>query len=291
MRYVTITKSQFFNNGTGIVPNALDTEKFAPPEDNVITDNDVFWNNFNYYKGAPFKMIPSATSVPYPVGVGILLFGGRRNRIENNRVYGNYLVGIGALQQFLLKQKDAQDLVGNSVRFNQMGMGGADPNGRDLFYDGNGTRQLLLRQRRREVDLPGRRLDVRGVPVHRRQRVQRRRRSSRPSAGRSTPTTRRTGSAGRTWPRPGITPLEHYVAPRRGRARCAAAAGPQRTVEVARLLLLALEAHRQARHDDRRGAGRRAARTRTTSSCSAGRRASSRSSRTSPPRATRSSAG
>src|SRR5436190_5174878 len=50
-RYVTITKSKWFNNGTGIVPNALDSEKFPPPEDNVITDNDVFWNNFDYYKG------------------------------------------------------------------------------------------------------------------------------------------------------------------------------------------------------------------------------------------------
>jgi plastocyanin len=139
MRYVTITRSQFFNNGTGIVPNALDSEKFAPPEDNVITDNDIFWNNFDYYKGAPFQVRASATSVPYPVGVGVLLFGGRRNRVENNRVYGNYLVGIGALQQLLLKQKDAQDLIGNSVRFNDMGMGGADPNGRDLFYDGNGS--------------------------------------------------------------------------------------------------------------------------------------------------------
>jgi plastocyanin len=139
MRYVTITRSQFFNNGTGIVPNALDSEKFAPPEDNVITGNDIFWNNFNYYKGAPFKVRAGATSVPYPVGVGVLLFGGRRNRVEHNRVYGNYLVGIGALQQLLLKQKDAQDLIGNSVRFNDMGMNGADPNGRDLFYDGNGS--------------------------------------------------------------------------------------------------------------------------------------------------------
>src|SRR5205823_13622946 len=35
MRYVTITKSKFFNDGVGIVPNALDSEKFAPPEDNA----------------------------------------------------------------------------------------------------------------------------------------------------------------------------------------------------------------------------------------------------------------
>ena len=56
MRYVTITKSKWFNNGLGIVPNALDSEKYAPPEDNVITDNDIFWNNFNYYTGAPFML-------------------------------------------------------------------------------------------------------------------------------------------------------------------------------------------------------------------------------------------
>ena len=46
-RYVTITKSKWFNNGVGIVPNALDSEKFPPPEENVITDNDIFWNNFD----------------------------------------------------------------------------------------------------------------------------------------------------------------------------------------------------------------------------------------------------
>jgi hypothetical protein len=47
MRYTTITKSVFYDNAVGVVPNALDSEKFAPAEDNVIVDNDVFWNNFN----------------------------------------------------------------------------------------------------------------------------------------------------------------------------------------------------------------------------------------------------
>ena len=139
MRYVTITKSQWFNNGTGIVPNALDSEKYAPPEDNVITDNDVFWNNFNYYKGAPFKLRKQATATPYPVGVGILLFGGRRDQVTNNRVYGNYLVGIGALKQILLKQTNAADLIGNQVHDNVFGLGGTDLNGRELFYDGSGS--------------------------------------------------------------------------------------------------------------------------------------------------------
>ena len=139
MRYVTITKSQWFNNGAGIVPNALDSEKYAPPEDNVITDNDIFWNNFNYYAGAPFKLKKQATSAPYPIGVGVLLFGGRRAEVSNNRIYGNYLVGVGALKQILLKQTDAADLIGNQVHDNQFGLGGADLNGRELFYDGTGS--------------------------------------------------------------------------------------------------------------------------------------------------------
>jgi hypothetical protein len=137
-RYVTITKSRFYNNGLGIVPNALDSEKYAPPEDNVISDNDVYFNNFNYYAGAPFVLRNSATNTPYPVGTGILLFGGRRATVEKNRVYGNYLLGIGALQQILLEQKDAQDLIGNQIKGNVFGNGGKNPNGRDVFYDGNG---------------------------------------------------------------------------------------------------------------------------------------------------------
>ena len=139
-RYVTITKSKWFNNGTGIVPNALDSEKFPPPEDNVITDNDVFWNNFDYYKGAPFKLRPPATGdVPYPTGVGILLFGGRNNHITNNRIYGNWLLGA-MLEQFLLKNADRDGtLVGNQFVNNDFGLNGTDLNGRDIFYDGNGS--------------------------------------------------------------------------------------------------------------------------------------------------------
>ncbi len=140
MRYVTITKSRFYNNGLGLVPNALTSEKYPPEEANVISDNDVFWNNFNYFNGAPFEVRPpTGESTPYPPGVGILLFGGRTNVVENNRVFGNYLAGIGAIQQFLLKDASAKDLIGNQVKNNVLGAGGADPNGRDLVYDGNGS--------------------------------------------------------------------------------------------------------------------------------------------------------
>jgi hypothetical protein len=141
MRYVTIEHSKWFDNGTGIVPNALHSEKYAPPEDNVITDNDVFWNNFNYYAGAPFQVKKqNKDSTPYPVGVGILLFGSRTTQVTDNRIWGNYLAGAGMIQQFLLTQEPgAQDLVGNQFTGNAFGLAGTDLNGRDLVYDGNGS--------------------------------------------------------------------------------------------------------------------------------------------------------
>jgi hypothetical protein len=142
MRYVTITKSQFYNNGTGVVPNTLSSEQFPPEEDNIITDNDIFWNNFNYYVGAPFKVRPAAAdSTAYPVGVGALLFGGRHNRIDNNRIYGNWLAGAGMIQQIILlaKMPDVSNLIGNEIKGNQFGLNGTDLNGRDLAYDGTGN--------------------------------------------------------------------------------------------------------------------------------------------------------
>jgi hypothetical protein len=140
MRYVTITKSRFFNNGTGLAPNALTSEKYPPDEDNVISDNDIFWNNFDYYAGAPFRLKKAAAeSTPYPVGVGLVIFGGRRNLVENNRFHGNYGAGVAAIQQILLKQVDAQKLVGNQIRNNVFNDGGNDVNGRDIVYDGDGS--------------------------------------------------------------------------------------------------------------------------------------------------------
>jgi hypothetical protein len=140
MRYVTITESRFYNNAIGIVPNALESEKFPPAEANVITDNDVFWNNFNVHAGAPFKPKKSGVVPLVPVGTGILLLGGRTNRVEDNRVYGNYLIGVAAVEGILLdKTTEARALIGNRIEGNTFGAGGEDLNGRDLAYDGNGS--------------------------------------------------------------------------------------------------------------------------------------------------------
>jgi hypothetical protein len=140
MRYVTITNSRFYNNAAGLIPNALDSEKFPPAEDNIIRGNEIFWNNFNFHKGAPFKIATEGTSALAPVGTGILLLAGRRNIVEDNEIYGNWGIGVALIQGILLqKNPQAVDLVGNEVRDNRFGLDGADLNGRELAYNGNGS--------------------------------------------------------------------------------------------------------------------------------------------------------
>jgi hypothetical protein len=144
MRYVTITKSEFFNNAIGIFPNALDSEKFPPAEDNVISDNDVFWNNFNYYRGAPFQPKKFGGQYNLPPGIGIILLGARGTKVEGNRIYGNYLTGFAEVIDFALtKATDKADPWDNAVTNNVFGLAGQDLNGRDMAYDGTGKRNCF----------------------------------------------------------------------------------------------------------------------------------------------------
>jgi len=122
------------------VPNALDSEKFPPAEDNVIRGNEIFWNNFNFHEGVPSKPKSSGVVPLVPIGTGLLLLGGRRNLVEDNRVYGNYAMGVAAVEAILLEENpQARALIGNVVRDNAFGLEGTDLNGRDLAYDGNCT--------------------------------------------------------------------------------------------------------------------------------------------------------
>jgi hypothetical protein len=139
MRYVTITKSRFYNNATGIVPNSDGGEKFPPPEDDTIIDNDIFWNNFDFHKGAPFKPKKSGLVPLVPVGTGVLLAGGKHITVEGNRIYGHYLGGVGAIQSPVVDDPVAATLVGNQVTENEFGLGGEDLNARDLVTDGDGS--------------------------------------------------------------------------------------------------------------------------------------------------------
>jgi hypothetical protein len=141
MRYVTISKSRFYNNAIGIVPNVLDSEKYPPAEKNVIVDNDIFWNNLNFHQGhPPFAIKKDGVPALAPLGTGVLLLGGRQDTVENNRIFGNYLAGVAAIDGILaVKHPDSQSLDGNIVKGNAFGLNGTDTNGHDIVYDGSGS--------------------------------------------------------------------------------------------------------------------------------------------------------
>ena len=181
MRYVTITKSRFYNNAVGIAPNALDSEKFPPAEGNVIIDNDIFWNNFNFHQGNP------------PFAVRDDRRGGARTDRHGHpaarrpRQPGREQPHLRQLPD--RRRRDRGDPAGEDpgrrhareqrhprqpVRPRRH-----RPNGSDIAYDGNGTNNCFT-LRRRDLDVPGRPLDVRRL--RRRERLQQARRRTRCSA-------------------------------------------------------------------------------------------------------------
>jgi hypothetical protein len=75
----------------------------------------------------------------YPAGTGIFLLSGRDNVFENNRVHGNFLMGLGVAQNPFLKSASVQELQRNRFTGNVFGANGADKNGRDAVYTTNGV--------------------------------------------------------------------------------------------------------------------------------------------------------
>ena len=68
------------------------------------------------------------------------MLGGKGNRVENNRIYGNFLTGVAAVEAILVtKTPAARTLERNVIQNNQFGLNGTDTNGVDIAYDGNGT--------------------------------------------------------------------------------------------------------------------------------------------------------
>jgi hypothetical protein len=141
-KYVDIHDSDWWNNGVGIVPNTLSSEKFQPTGTGKIHDNNIFWNNFNYFlPKSPVKtvsnglgMIGDAT-VNYPTGVGVAIFGGDGWKVTDNQIFGNFKWGAAAFSDPFNKKAVSAH---NHFVDNKMGRGGSDPNGHDFFTDGSG---------------------------------------------------------------------------------------------------------------------------------------------------------
>ncbi len=137
-RYVDITNSDFYNNGAGVVPNTLKSEKYAPSEDGTIRGNRIFWNNFNYFApSSKVKPLPSATGdLQYPTGVGVVLFGVTGWTVSDNDVFGNFKWGLLSVSDPGYKPATNVD---NLVSSNRWGLDGKDTNAVDLMSEGSGT--------------------------------------------------------------------------------------------------------------------------------------------------------
>jgi hypothetical protein len=136
-KYVDITDSEFFNNGAGVVPNTLSSEKFAPAEQGTITRNQIYWNNFNYFRAdSPVKPLESATGdFNYPTGVGVVLFGTTGWKVSGNDIFGNFKFGLLSVSDPTYAPALTVD---NDVTGNRMGAANGDLNAVDFFSEGSG---------------------------------------------------------------------------------------------------------------------------------------------------------
>jgi len=143
---VNIHDSDWYNNGVGIVPNTLDSEPFEPTADSVIQDNNIFWNNFNYFlPNSGVKTVSNGlgefdgATIQYPTGVGVALFGAQGWVVQNNNIFGNFKFGVAEFSDPLGNEGDDAISRNNQVINNLMGRGGTDTNAVDFWVDGSGS--------------------------------------------------------------------------------------------------------------------------------------------------------
>ena len=144
-RYMLITDSDFYNNGVGVVPNTLDSEPYEPSEIGVIENNNIFWNNFNYFApGSPVQTVSAGLgelegvgTIQFPTGVGVAMLGTTGWTIQNNNIFGNFKWGLAILSDPFNEGNNAMPF-GNQTINNQMGRGGTDTNAVDFFSYGSG---------------------------------------------------------------------------------------------------------------------------------------------------------
>jgi len=145
-RYVKITQGNWYNNGAGIVPNTLDSEPFEPAADGIIENNNIFWNNFNYF--LPNSRVQTVSNglgeiegvgtLQYPTGLGVALFGADGWIVRNNNIFGNFKWGVAEFSD-PFNEGDNATSKNNQVIDNVMGKGGTDTNAVDFWVDGSGT--------------------------------------------------------------------------------------------------------------------------------------------------------
>jgi hypothetical protein len=141
-KYVDIHNSMFYNNGLGVGPNTLDSELFQPNATGKIRNNDIFWNNFNYFlPKSPVQTVSGGLgmigdrTINYPTGVGIALFGSDGWLVKNNNIFGNFFWGVASFSDPFNAAALNEN---NRIVHNTMGRGGKDTNRFDFYNDGSG---------------------------------------------------------------------------------------------------------------------------------------------------------
>jgi hypothetical protein len=134
-KYVRITDSAFYNNGIGLVPNTLDSEKFEPSGWLIIENSDIFWNNYNYYSTG--STVNTVIGNGNPTGMGVQLYGTDSVIVRNNNIFGNEQFGAlthSGPELFGVNDGDDAKNLNNQFIGNKMGRNGLDPNGNYDFY-------------------------------------------------------------------------------------------------------------------------------------------------------------
>ncbi len=150
-KYVKITDSDYYNNGAGIVPNTLDSERFEPAADGIIENNNIFWNNFNYFlPNSRVKTVSNGIAevegigtIQFPTGVGMVLLGVDGWTIQNNQIFGNFKAGAWVVSN-PLNEGDNAISTNNQFLNNQMGRSGTDTNAVDFLNDGSGSGNCFM---------------------------------------------------------------------------------------------------------------------------------------------------
>lgn len=145
-RWVEVKDSNFYNNGLGLIPNTLDSEPYEPATVGKIHDNNIFWNNYNYYlPDSKVKTISNGLgkigdlTINFPTGLGIGLFGVTGWVIKDNNIFGHYKWGVGVFSDPVGNDGGDALSTDNRIVRNRMGRNGTDPNAVDFFNDGSGS--------------------------------------------------------------------------------------------------------------------------------------------------------
>jgi hypothetical protein len=111
----------------------------------VIQNNNIFWNNFNYFlPNSRVKTVSDGLgqlgtlTIQYPTGVGVVLLGADGWTVKNNNIFGNFKWGAANISDPFNTGDDATSN-NNSFVDNQMGRNGTDTNAVDFFNQGSGT--------------------------------------------------------------------------------------------------------------------------------------------------------